>query len=343
MWWRGDVFEKKKPLLEKRMRLIQAIRRYFDTQEFWEVETPALQISPGMEPHVHAFETRLLDQYREDRGRRYLHTSPEFAMKKLLVAGLPKIYQICKTYRNAENSPYHSCEFTMLEWYRAASNSRQIMSDCVTLLRHCARQLKIEHFRRATPSGDHIANPFEDWEIITVCEAFQTYAGIDIEPILGDRDGFVQLAMTIGVVCDPQGDDWDDVFFKVFLEKIEPNLGQGQPTIIYEYPAHMAALARLKPGDPRFAERFELYICGLEIANAFGELTDPVEQRERFEDAMALKARLYGEPWPVDDDFISALEAGMPESGGIALGVDRLAMLVTGAENINDVQWVGEG
>lgn len=319
MWWEESQYNKKLPYLQARMDLIRAVRRFFDGQGFFEVETPALQVSPGMEPHLHAFKTEILNPERDHVRTLYLHTSPEFAMKKLLVAGLPKIYQICHVFRNAEGSHLHSPEFTMIEWYRARAGYEDIMDDCVGLLRFCAEQGGFQTYRYRGQEAD----PFKEWEVINVCEAYKKYAGIDVNP-------------------DNTAEEWDDLFYKVFLNKIEPQLGQGRPAIIYDYPVSMAALSRPKPEDPRFAERFEIYVCGMELANAFGELTDAKAQKQRFEADMALKEKLYGARYPVDEDFIAALERGLPESGGIALGIDRLAMLASGADDIEQVLWTGK-
>ncbi|HRC27420.1 MAG TPA: EF-P lysine aminoacylase EpmA [Alphaproteobacteria bacterium] len=344
MWWKPEAFASKKEALRCRMGLIRAIRAFFDAQEFWEVETPALQTAPGMEPHLWAFETERLSPDRIAAERLYLHTSPEFAMKKLLVAGAPDIYQIAHVFRNAEGSSLHTPEFTMLEWYRPESGYRQIMDDCVGLLRACAENLKIDTYSHRGVSAD----PFGAWEIISVCEAFETYADFRLEDVLpenagGEREAarlFSQKLSATGLHT-ASDDRWDDLFFRLFAARIEPALGCGRPTILYDYPISMAALARPSPEDPRFAERFEMYVCGIELANAFGELTDPAVQRRRFEADMTLKEQLYGERWPIDEDFIAALSQGMPDSAGIALGIDRLAMLATGAESIQDVQWCG--
>lgn len=345
MWWQPEHFAAKKPYLAKRQAVIRAVRGFFDEQGFDEVETPALQAAPGMEAHLHAFKTEQLNPERDRAETLYLHTSPEFAMKKLLVAGCKKIYQICHTFRNAEGSRLHACEFTMLEWYRAPAGYRDIMKDCVDLLRAVATSCGVSEFKHRGKSAD----PFKDWEIISVVEAFEKYAGINLIEVLppfqggrikvgGEVERFAEVVRKLNIHTAPD-DLWDDLFFRVFLEKIEPKLGIGQPTILYDYPASMAALARRKPEDPRFAERFEIYVCGMELANAFGELTDAMEQRERFVESMALKEKLYGESWRVDEDFIAALAHGMPESSGIALGIDRLAMLVTDAEDIRQVLW----
>lgn len=318
-WWKPEIYAEKREHLETRAKLVKAVRACFDDMGFLEVETPALQVSPGMEPHLHAFKTEIENAERDSRRDIYLHTSPEFAMKKLLVAGLPKIYQICHVFRNAEGGRLHSPEFTMIEWYRAHADYKNIMADCEALLRQVAKACGISAYRYQDKSAD----PFRDWEYLSVTEAYRKYAGFDVPP-------------------DASAEEWDDLFYDVFLNKIEPQLGIGQPTILYDYPVSMAALSRPKDEDPRFAERFELYVCGVELANAFGELTDAKVQRARFEADMALKKKLYGVDWPVDEDFIAALELGMPESGGIALGIDRLAMLACGTDDIADVLWCGK-
>mgnify|MGYP003668035884 CR=1 FL=1 len=328
-WWRPAVFAEKIPHLEKRARLVSGIRRFFAARGYLEVETSALQTSPGMEVHVKAFETRLYDVNREDFAEKRLHTSPEIAMKKLLVAGLPKIFQICQVYRNAEGSTLHSPAFTMLEWYQTGLSYRGLMEETVEMIRAVADG--VIHWR------DQISDPFADWQFISVKEAFVQYAGVDLEAVLEDYDGFAAAAQQADCPAH-DGDTWDDIFFRIFLEKIEPQLGHPAPTILYDYPAGMAALSRKKPEDSRYAERFEVYICGMELANAFGELTDAAEQKNRFVHAMREKKQIYAENYPVDEDFISALEYGMPECSGIALGVDRLAMLLSGAEDIRLVR-----
>lgn len=337
MWWHPEHYNRKKDSLDIRSKVIKTIRRYFDDHDFMEVQTPALQVAPGMEPHLKAFQTTLLSADQSRTQELYLHTSPEFAMKKLLVAGLPRIYQICHCYRNAEGSSLHSPEFTMIEWYRAQAGYDNIMEDCVELLRSCAAQANIEKYQ----FRGNVADPFRDWHYLSVLEAFEKYAEMDIEPVLKDLHGFRTLAEKNGYRM-AEDDSWEDIFFRVFLEEIEPNLGLGVPTILYDYPVSMAALSRPKPEDPRFAERFELYVCGMELANAFGELTDAEEQRQRYLRDMDMKEKLYGERWPIDEDFLAALEYGMPESSGIAMGVDRLVMLAANVDTIDDVLWTSK-
>lgn len=336
-WWIPEKFNEKRPYLEARMALIKAVRGHFDDQGFYEVETPILQVCPVMDTHIHAFGTELLGiDLKKDRDF-YLHTSPEFAMKKLMVAGVSELYQICHVFRNGEGSKLHSPEFTMIEWYRAQADYHDIMNDCVGLLRHCAEKLNIKTYRYK----EHECDPFADWQKISVTEAFAHYADIDLTAFLDNREEFAAVIEGQGIrVADD--DRWDDLFFRVMAEKIEPYLGMGVPTILYDYPVSMASLSRKKPDDPRFAERFELYVCGIELANAFSELTDAAEQEKRFHEEMAIKNELYGEQYPIDNDFIAALKHGLPESGGIALGIDRLAMLASGAEDIEQVLWTGQ-
>jgi len=334
MWWEPGIFERKRPFLEKRMRLIKAIRAHFDDQGFWEVETPILQVSPVMDTHILALKTDLKGVDKQYDKTLYLHTSPEFAMKKLMVAGIPDLYQICHVFRNADHSRLHSREFTMIEWYRAGAGYRKIMQDCTDLLRGCAEAVETKVYTHRDKSCD----PFKDWQIISVAEAFAHYAGIDLAKWLEDNDGF-RAAIGAKGMHTAKDDRWDDLFFRVMGEKIEPHLGMTVPCILYDYPVSMASLSRPKPEDPRFAERFELYVCGIEVANAFGELTDPIIQRDRFREELAFKEQIYGERYPVDEDFIAALEYGLPESSGIALGIDRLAMLAAGVDELEDVFW----
>lgn len=337
MWWQPPKYKEKLPFLKSRMALTRAIRAFFDNQEFYEVETPILQVCPVMDAHIHGFKTELkgLDLKRE--RDLYLHTSPEFAMKKLLVAGLPRIYQLCHVFRNGEGSRLHSPEFTILEWYRAQADYHAIMEDCIGLLRHCAQDLQVNVYTHKGLNCD----PFGDWEKLSVAGAFERYASIRLGDYLEDRNDFAAAIAGQGIRVAAD-DRWDDLFFRVMAEKIEPNLGMGVPCILYDYPVSMASLSRRKPEDPRFAERFELYVCGIELANAFSELTDEAEQEKRYHEEMAIKKALYGETYPLDEDFIAALKYGLPESGGIALGVDRLAMLASGADDIEKVLWAGK-
>ena len=333
-WWLPHRFEEKRDHLLARARMMQAIRRFFDAQGFLEVQTPALQVCPTMDMHIHAFETLLVDHDFSPRQTFFLHTSPELDMKKLLVAGLPRIYQICPVFRNAEISRLHSPEFTLLEWYRAGADYQGIMADCEALLRVVAQDLGIAHYQR----GDVLCDPFAVWERLSVVRAFKEYADIELCNYLEDTQSFAQEVERQGIRV-AQDDRWDDLFFRVMAQKIEPHLGARVPTILYDYPASMAALSRPSPQDPRFAERFELYVCGVELANAFSELTDVDLQRQRFMVEMQEKQKLYGITYPADEEFFRALEYGLPESGGIALGLDRLIMLARGAARVQDVQW----
>ncbi|HSI39604.1 MAG TPA: EF-P lysine aminoacylase EpmA [Xanthobacteraceae bacterium] len=336
-WWTPDVYADRRPFLLARGRIMAALRGFFAARDFLEVETPILQVSPGNETHLHAFATEMVTP-DGTRHRRFLHTSPEFAAKKLLTAGEPLLFTFARVFRNGERSALHHPEFTMLEWYRAEAPYEALMADCAALLAAAAAASGVDAFRHRGRSvrADSVPEP------MTVTQAFERFAGIDLLASLGDggqtdRDSLWHGARAAGIrVADD--DQWADVFSRVMVEKVEPRLGQGAPTILYEYPVSEAALARPKPSDPRFAERFELYVCGVELANAFGELTDAAEQRRRFIGWMDEKQRLYGERYPIDEDFLKAL-AQMPEASGIALGLDRLVMLATGAERIEQVLW----
>jgi lysyl-tRNA synthetase class 2 len=322
-----------------RSRTLAGIRRWFEGQGFLEVEPAALQASPGNEAHLHGFATAMIGSDGRPRTA-YLHTSPEFAMKKLIAAGETRIFALARVFRNRERGALHAPEFTMLEWYRVDAPLEALMEDCAALLALAAREAGAE---RLVFRGRE-ADPFAAPERLTAREAFLRHAGIDLYASLPpgghgepDRDRLAAEARAIGlrVAAD---DSWSDVFSRILSEKIEPRLGVGRPTLMTEYPACEAALARLCAHDARVAERFELYACGVELANAFGELTDAVEQRRRFVEEMAVKRRVYGEAYPLDEDFLAAL-AEMPEASGAALGFDRLVMLACGAERIEDVQW----
>ncbi len=325
--WRSDKLSRRLPHLQARARLQAALRGWFAGEGFAEVETPILQVAPGAEVHLSGFATAWELPDGEERAR-WLHSSPEFAMKKLLAGGVPKLFQFARVFRNAEGSALHHPEFTMLEWYRAGAGYETIMDDCAALLRLTG----VPQLRWQDKVCDLALPP----ERLTVAEAFERYAGVDLLATVGSAE---KLSRSSGQAMHP-GDSWGDMFFRIMFEKIENKLGMGRPTILCEYPISMAALARAKPGDPRVAERFELYVCGVELANAFGELTDPAIQRARLKADMDEKERLYGVRWPVDEDFLAALDHGLPECSGIALGFDRLAMLASGASHIEDVLWL---
>jgi elongation factor P--(R)-beta-lysine ligase len=335
-WWHADNHADRRPFLLARGRVKAALRGWFEAQGFVEVETSALQVSPGNETHLSAFATELIGP---DGARQplYLHTSPEFACKKLLAAGEQRIFTFAQSYRNRERGRLHHPAFTMLEWYRANEPYDRLMVDCADLMRLAAEAAEATMLNFQARS----ANPRAEPERLTVSEAFNRFAGIDLLPTLDDgacqRHALGVAAKAAGIrVADD--DTWSDVFSRVLVEKVEPRLGDGRATILCEYPAQLAALARPKPSDPRVAERFELYACGVELANAFGELTDPVLQRQRLEAEMAEKQRIYGERYPIDEDFLAAL-AHMPPASGAAVGFDRLVMLATSATRIDQVLW----
>jgi len=335
-FWLPGVHAVRRPFLIARNRIAGAVRAWFEAAGFVEVDTAALQVSPGNETHLHAFGTDLIGPDGVPH-RLYLRTSPEFACKKLLAAGELRIFDFAKVFRNRERGALHHPEFTMLEWYRAEAPYEALMDDCAALLRIAAEASGAREFSFRGRTID----PFAEPERITVAEACDRYAGIDllatIEGGEGERDLLAEAAVKVGIAI-ADDDTWGDVFSRILAEKVEPHLGQGRATILCEYPLPQAALARAKPGSDKVAERFEMFACGVELANAFGELTDVAEQRKRFTAAMDEKARIHGERYPVDEDFLEAL-AQMPQACGIALGFDRLVMLATGAQKIDQVIW----
>ena len=338
-WWRPDRFALRRGRLDRRGRILGAIRSFFAARGYVEVDTPALQVSPGLEPHLRAFKTVLHDPCDDRAGERYLHTSPEFAMKKLLVAGVPRIWQLAHVFRDGERSAAHHPEFAMLEWYQVGASYHDLMDECAALIGICQNAADAE----ALVWRGHTADARRGWQRLSVAEAFHEHCGIDLlatapDPLAPDVERLAAAARHLGIAPHP-GDDWEALFFRIFLERIEPVLGFGAPTILFDYPLSMAALSRRSLGDPRVVERFEVYVCGLELANAFGELTDAVEQRRRFVADQEKKWALYGETYPIDEDFLAALDHGLPPCAGIALGFDRLVMLATGAEDIEDVLW----
>ncbi|WP_374396140.1 EF-P lysine aminoacylase EpmA [Tabrizicola sp.] len=336
-WWSPSRHADRRPLLFTRNRIQAAIRGWLAGEGFTEVDPAALAISPGNEAHLHGFRTEAIGN--DGAGRQmYLHTSPEFAMKKLLAAGESRIHAFSHVWRNRERGVLHSPEFTMLEWYRVGEGYEVLMADTMAFLRLAARGAgaSVLRFR------ERVCDPFLEPERLSVAEAFATHAGVDLlASIRGDGS---TDAARLGAELDRIGvrrasdDTWSDMLSRVLSEKVEPKLGQGCVTILDHYPAAEAALARRVPGDARVAERFEVYACGVELANGFGELTDAGEQRRRFEAEMAEKARVYGESYPLDEDFLAALEI-MPPAAGIAMGFDRVVMLASGAPRIEDVMW----
>jgi lysyl-tRNA synthetase class 2 len=333
-WFDPARHQDRRGLLLQRNVILAATRAWFGERGFLEVDVPALALSPGNEAHLHAFAT---EQIASDGSAspRYLHTSPEFACKKLLAAGEQQIYFLGHVFRNRERTATHAPEFTMLEWYRANADYRTIIEDTLALVRLAAEEVQMPQFawrdRTCMPAAE------ADW--LPVGEAFRRYAKVDLLATLHadgtpDREALATVA-PVGFAAD---ESWSDIFSRILVEKVEPHLGNGSMTVLYEYPACEAALARVCSHDARVSERFELYACGVELANGFGELTDPVEQRRRFEEEMEIKQRVYGERYPIDEELLKAL-ALMPPAAGVALGFDRVVMLATGATRLDQIQW----
>ena len=326
--WDPDSLAARLPILRRRALLTAGTRAYFTARFYTEVETPFAVPAPGEEVHLRAFRTER--EYPDGASKPlWLHTSPEFAMKKLLVAGAGPIFQLARVWRNGEGSDLHAPEFTMLEWYRPGATMDSLIDETTAYLR--AVLPPVVTCRGVTTDPSRI-------ERLTVAEAFTRYVGADVLDTANDA---ASLAAAAGARLR-DGETWEDLFFRLLLERVEPNLGRAHPTFLTHWPAAQAALARRDPADPRVAERFELFVCGIELANAFVELTDAEEQRARFEADRARRHAISGEAWPLDEDFLAALAFGMPPSAGIALGFDRLAMIASGADRIDQVLWLPE-
>jgi lysyl-tRNA synthetase class 2 len=334
-WWTPAFHADRRPLLLARGRIQAGMRAWLAGEGFTEVDPVALQVSPGNEAHLHGFATEAVGHDGVARGM-YLHTSPEFAMKKLLAAGETRIAAFAHVWRNRERGPLHSPEFTMLEWYRVGQDYTVLMDDVMALLQLACGVGGMLRFRGG------VCDPFAQPERVSVAAAFQRYAGVDllatVRPDGSPDANLLRAALAKAGMRVAADDTWSDMLSKVLVERIEPHLGKGRITILDRYPAAEAALARRTPDDDREAERFEVYACGVELANGFGELTDPGEQRRRFEAEMDEKERVYGLRYPIDEDFLAAL-AMMPPAAGIAMGFDRVVMLATGAPRIDDVIW----
>ncbi len=324
--WHPNSLADRLPFLRRRALLTQATRAFFAARGYTEVETPYAVPTPGEEVHLQAFATERVSPTGK-RKPLHLHTSPEFAMKRLLAAGSLPIFQLARVWRNGEGSDTHAPEFTMLEWYRPGATLGSLMDETEAFLRATLPPA-------VTCRG--VATGLEEFERLTMADAFAEHAGADL---LGTLDDAPALAASAGARLRP-GENWEDLFFRLLLERVEPAIGHAHPTFLTHWPAAQAALAVRDPADPRVALRFELFACGLELANAFEELTDAAEQRARFEADRARRAALGGQDWPMDEDFLAALAHGMPACAGIAMGFDRLAMLASGADRIDQVLWL---
>ncbi|MBS1121191.1 MAG: tRNA synthetase class [Deltaproteobacteria bacterium] len=310
-------------MLQQRAAALASLRRFFADREFLEVETPLLVPSPGLEIH--------LDAVVADAG--YLITSPEYQMKRLLAAGFERIFQVCKCFRAGERGPHHASEFTMVEWYRGFTELDAIVRDTEELVAHVIRSVNGLAIARIAGRSIDVTPP---WPRMTVRQAMRQWANVEV---IGDEPaGVLVAAVRAAGIEVPDDAAWDDAFFTAFLARVEPAIAElDRPLILEDWPAPLAALARRKPDDPLTALRFEAYVGGLELANAFGELTDPVEQRARFEDDQRIRRERGRAVYPIDGRLIAALAEGLPPSAGIALGFDRLVMLATGAESIDQV------
>jgi lysyl-tRNA synthetase class 2 len=322
-----------------RARLSGGVRRTLGEMGYEEVETPCLVPAPGMEPHLSPFEAPFVPEGGGAARPLWLHTSPEYAMKRLLAEGFPRVFQLSRVFRNGEVSRTHNPEFTMLELYRAGTGYEGIMADLERLLDACARALSADGSTRVRRGG-RVLDLAAPYERLTCAEAFRRHAGVDLGACLdggrGDGARLAALARVAGLDPGPEGEPFEDVFFRVMLDAVEPRLGLERPTYLVDWPAPMAALSRVKGDDPRWAERFELYAGGLELANGFTELNDAAEQRARLVEEQQLRGRLGRPVLPLDEPFLEAV-GRMPDAGGVAVGFDRVLMLLVEADAIGDV------
>ncbi|WP_372617631.1 EF-P lysine aminoacylase EpmA [Falsiroseomonas sp.] len=338
--WHPESLAARLPFLRRRARLAAETRAFLAARGYTEVETPALVPVPGMEVHLRAFRSAFRPHLGAGRpATLWLRTSPELALKRLLVGGAGRVFELARVWRNGELSPRHAPEFTMLEWYAPGLGLDGLMDETEALLRSVCPTV-VAHAGVTTDLG-------QAFERLTMAEAFRRHcngldilATVDAASAEGGAAALHEAARAAGLALPP-GLGWEDAFFHLVLTHVEPAIGRGRATFLTHWPAPQAALARRDPADPRAALRFELFVAGLEIANAFDELTDPAEQRLRFtRDVEARKQEAGEEGWEVDEDFLAALAHGMPAGSGIALGFDRLAMLASGAQAIGQVLWL---
>ena len=326
-WQRLQKESAHKTRLELRAKITRNVREFFWSKDFIELETPLLVALPGQEPYLHPFRTSVIEPNGIEYNG-YLITSPEYGLKKMLAGGFTRIFQLGKTFRNREDfGGLHNPEFKMIEWYRAHKDYTAIMDDTELLTRFCAEQLEM--------GGHHVPFNYKDpWERVSMRELWQKHVGVDLDE-LKTVESLTVLAKSRGFQIQ-EGEPYEDVFFRIFLNEIERKLGREVPTIVYDYPVALSSLARLKASDPSYAERIEVYINGIEIANGFSELIVPDEQHARLEEEQMLRKKLGHDVFPIDEDFIEAL-LKMPPSAGIALGIDRLVMALLGVSRIEDI------
>ena len=319
-----------KKIYDDRIKIIKLIREFFWSHDFVETDTPVAIKLAGQEPYLNPLPLNIHDP-RGQQADFYLRTSPEYALKKLLAAGYEKIFEIGKCFRDFESfGGNHNTEFTMIEWYRSPGKYQDIMDDTENLFKFVGKNLGVKEIKYK----DKEIKFLETWDRMSMKEVWQKFIGVNLDEYL-ELGKLRELAKARGYDAQ-ESDAYEDLFFKIFLNEIEPHLGKEKPVFVYDYPARMSSLSRLCGYDNRYAERFELYIGGLELANAYGELTDAKEQKKRLESDKKLRQELGKTIWPVDPDFISALESGLPPAGGIALGVDRMVLLFTGAKDLNE-------
>jgi len=328
---------KSKRNLELRSYITRWIREFFWSQNFLEVETPIIVKYPGQEPNLSPMKIDVANE-RGQIFKGYLHTSPEYTMKKMLSSGFKNIFSICKTFRNEESfGGTHNPEFTMLEWYRSDCDMFDLMRDVEALFKFVIKRIKKLVIRNCKLGGNYqlpITNYQYSFRRVSMCDLWKKILDIDLGGYL-TKEKMYELCVEKKYRVK-KDESYEELFYRIFLNEIEPGLEKMGAVIVYHYPAAMAALSRLSTEDPRYAERFEVYVDGVEVANAFSELRDAKEQLRRLRNEQAERRRLGKEVYDIDMGFIEALES-MPDSAGIALGVDRFVQILLGCKNIDDV------
>jgi len=320
-----------KNIYETRLHILRLMREFFWSEGFVEADSPIALRLAGQEPYLNPMEVVIKNSFDSD-FKFYLRTSPEYALKKILAAGWSKVFEISKCFRNQESfGGTHNPEFTMVEWYRSPGTYWDFMDDSEAMFKYVGEKLGIKNLCFGDLKVDYLG----DWDRKSVKDLWMTFLGKNLDDYLS-VDAIGKLVVESGLQFDQQ-DKYEDLFYKLFLNKIEPNLGLDKPVFVYDYPAQMCSLSKLCEHDDRYAQRAELYVAGLELANGFGELTDFKLQKINLEKDKTLRTQLGKPTWPVDEDFIAALKSGINTAGGIALGVDRMVLLFTGARDINEV------
>lgn len=320
-------------IFRTRHALLQAIRSFFLNKGYLEIDAPLLTPFPTLDPNIRSIPVQVTLENEKSLSL-FLHTSPEHAIKKLLAAGAPNCFFLGKVFRNGERTGLHNPEFTLLEWYTKGATLNDLINETEHLVYEMIRQFCSKPILEYQGQVIDFILP---WPRVTIQELFLQKLGIPFDPQI-DLEGLKTLASQLGIYFSPN-DNWDTLFFRIYLEKIEPGLGFPKPVFLTEYPLELGLMAKRNEKNPYVVDRAELYIAGIELANGYCELTDPEELEARFKSEQNKKTKEFGGHWPIDEELLDALRQGFPPCAGMALGFDRLLMLLTNAQSIRDVLW----